>query len=136
MDFLSFISARHALIDPAGLDDRTSDASSLSTRRANFRQDVLDRDETCVLTSTSARLCQACHIIPHAKGDEVRPQLNSSNESSSFAQSKYMSRVVAHRGGGQSDISRIDDTRNALLVTATLHLAIGHHLMAFLQVSY
>ena len=61
------------LVDVAAVDDRTSDASVLSTRRSEFRANVIERDGTCVLTGNPARQCIACHIIPHAKGSNVRP---------------------------------------------------------------
>jgi hypothetical protein len=62
------------LIDIDAIDDRTSDASDLSERRADFRQRVIDRDGTCVITGDYAVNCTACHILPHSKGDNVRSQ--------------------------------------------------------------
>ena len=60
------------LVDVDAIDDRTSDASELSDRRADFGDRIVDRDGTCVITGERARLCAACHIIPHSKGDNVR----------------------------------------------------------------
>jgi len=60
------------LVDVDAIDDRTSDASELSDRRADFRDRIVDRDGTCVSTGEQAELCIACHIIPHSKGDNVR----------------------------------------------------------------
>jgi hypothetical protein len=60
------------LVDVEAKDDRTSDASELSDRSADFRTRVVSRDGTCVSTGEPAGLCIACHIIPHSKGDNVR----------------------------------------------------------------
>jgi hypothetical protein len=63
------------LLDPDLMDERTSesDASAISTSQGNFRQDVTERDRTCVVTGT-AEGCKTCHIIPHAKGHQVCPE--------------------------------------------------------------
>ena len=58
------------LLDPKGMNDRTSNTSNVSSGRANFKQDLVTRDRRCVMTGTIN--FQACHIIPHAKGDQVR----------------------------------------------------------------
>lgn len=61
------------LLDPDLMDDRTSFDTAYTTRRAAFQQRVLDRDVICILNG-SAENVQACHIVPHAKGNEVRSQ--------------------------------------------------------------
>ncbi len=38
------------LLDPKVMDDRTSYASEVTSRRANFKQDVVNRDRCCVVT--------------------------------------------------------------------------------------
>ena len=53
------------------VDGRTSNASQLTERRADFRQRVIERDGTCVMTGDLIHNCNACHIIPHVKGDDV-----------------------------------------------------------------
>ena len=54
------------------MGDRTSDASALSERRRDFRERIIARDGTCVITGDLADNCTACHILPHSKGDDVR----------------------------------------------------------------
>ena len=56
------------------IDDRTTDAGSTETRHAyGFRQSLIDRDDTCVVTNQpSTRLCEGTHYFPHSKGSEVR----------------------------------------------------------------
>ena len=49
------------LLDPKGMDDRTSYSSNVTSRRANFKQDVVNRDRCCVMTSTT--LYDACHLM-------------------------------------------------------------------------
>ena len=58
------------LLDPKGMDDRTSYSSNVTSCQVNFKQDVVNRDRCCMMTGTT--LYDACHIIPHSKGDQVR----------------------------------------------------------------
>jgi hypothetical protein len=125
------------LLDADGIDGRTSDASSLSTRRAAFRQELIDRDTTCVLIGSPADDCDACHIIPRSKGDEVRPEM-SPRFATNLTSLKYMANLVCHRGGiGDDDtLDSIDDIRNGLLLTVTLDRRFGIGEIAFLRVSH
>ena len=68
-----------AFIDYQGISDRIT--SSVQTQcRSNFRQAVIERDGPyCVFTRREAESCDAAHIIPRSKGDEVLP-LETSNE--------------------------------------------------------
>ena len=59
------------LLDPDLMDDRTSVGSYSSTGRGSFAKRVNARDGTCVMTGDTDYPV-ACHIIPHAKGHEVR----------------------------------------------------------------
>lgn len=58
-------------IDPGG--GHTHITSSVSTpRRNDFREDVAERDGgRCLLTKLEATYCDAVHILPLSKGDEV-----------------------------------------------------------------
>ena len=61
-------------MDHEGLDDEiTSSSQSNQTEgRANFRQQILDRDGPfCVITQEPAEDCDATHLIPRSEGDEV-----------------------------------------------------------------
>jgi len=69
---LMLFSDQPRLADFNAMDDRTSTASELSFRRADFRERIIGRDRTCVCTGDIVAACTACHIIPHAKGDTVR----------------------------------------------------------------
>jgi hypothetical protein len=61
------------LVNVEALNDRQSDTMSFaSSSRAEFVREVVQRDETCVLTSARRRICDAAHLIPHSKGDAVR----------------------------------------------------------------
>jgi len=59
-------------VDVDAMDDRTSIPSDFSIRRTGFRDALIERDETCVFSSDPPRFCQACHLIPHSKGNSVR----------------------------------------------------------------
>lgn len=61
------------LLDPDLMEDRTSFATAHTTRRADFRQRVHDRDGICILSGTAEDV-QACHIVPHSKGNQVCSQ--------------------------------------------------------------
>lgn len=65
------------LLDPNLMNDRqsdrvASDASLITDNQCDFRDDVIRRDGTCVMTGSSlGDGLQACHIVPHAKGHLV-----------------------------------------------------------------
>ncbi|KAF8323572.1 hypothetical protein F5887DRAFT_1290598 [Amanita rubescens] len=104
------------LLDPKGMDDRTSYTSNVTSCRANFKQDVVNRDRCCVMTGTTQ--FEACHIIPHAKGD----------------QTKYIKNLVAHREEVvDPPLESINDTRNGILLKRELHAPFGTSQVAFLQ---
>jgi hypothetical protein len=53
------------------IDQKTS--SSLTDHRYKFREDVIQRDGLfCVFTRQLVEDCDATHIIPRSKGDEVK----------------------------------------------------------------
>jgi len=58
-------------IDPKLADTRTVTSSGTSSRRDGFRDDVEDRDGSCVVTGVTGLLCQASHLLPHSKGSTV-----------------------------------------------------------------
>jgi hypothetical protein len=61
------------LLDIDGINDRLSDAyTHFHTSQAEFASDIAARDGTCVMTGEARWLCDAAHLIPHSKGDEVR----------------------------------------------------------------
>jgi hypothetical protein len=126
-------------LDPLWLDedvmnDRTSFESASTARRQDFRQDIIDRDGTCVVTGASPRYCQACHIIPHSRGDEV--SLNIPSVAPSLFESKYISSIAVDREEYvEPPLESINDTRNGLLIQISLHLPFGESSIAFLRVS-
>ena len=123
------------LLDPKGVDDRISlsYASNITSRRANFKQDVVNRDRRCVMTGSTG--VDACHIIPHAKGDQVRS--GPSYRSRRSFQPKYIKNLVAYRGEVVDPLlESINDTRNGILLNRALHTAFGTSQVSFLQVSY
>ena len=52
---------------------RTNITSSVATsRRAQFRDDILERDgRRCVLSDMPGKVCEAVHLVGHRKGDVV-----------------------------------------------------------------
>ena len=70
------------MLDPLWLDaevmnDRASYSSAYTSCQQRFRTDIVDCDRTCVMTHSPPPYCQACHIIPHSRGDEVSPNISS-----------------------------------------------------------
>jgi hypothetical protein len=57
-------------IDGKIVGPRTVTSSRTSTRRDEFFEDVVVRDERCVVTGDS-EYCDAAHLLPHSKGDKV-----------------------------------------------------------------
>ena len=122
------------LLDPDLMDERTSDASYVSSSQGNFRQRVAARDGNCVMTSTQR--VQACHIIPHAKGHQVRSEYLWIHSVSSF-QVQYIINLASHRHEVlDPPLESINDTRNGILLALQLHGAFVASQVAFLQVSY
>ena len=57
-----------SFVDVDGLDHLTT--SEITTpSRAGFRDDIVERDGNSVVTEIDKELCDACHLIPHSKGD-------------------------------------------------------------------
>ena len=52
------------------MDDRTSDADTTESR-AGFRDKLIERDRTCIVSNAPPRFCEGSHYYPHAKGSEV-----------------------------------------------------------------
>jgi len=60
-----------SFIDVDGLNHLKS--SQVTTpSRAEFRDDIVERDGSSVVNGLRKELCEACHLIPHSKGNEVR----------------------------------------------------------------
>lgn len=57
------------LVDCDAMDGITTNI--LDSTDSEFRDKLVDRDGTCPSTGEIAWLCNACHIIPHSKGDNV-----------------------------------------------------------------
>jgi hypothetical protein len=68
-----------AFVDHEGLHDRLT--STARTSRSNtFRADVIRRDgDACVVSGSEGACCDAAHLIPRSKGDEVRSVVGSYN---------------------------------------------------------
>jgi len=107
-----------AFVDYRALEDRVA-STVRAPRSVRFRQEVVNRDDVCVLTGGIVECCDAVHIIPQSKGSE------------------YIEEVVLSRRHlyPQPDIqiNDINDVRNGILLTATLHRGFGQGRVAFLR---
>lgn len=108
------------LPDPDLMADRTvksdalaiTDNSSLSSDNRKCRDDVTRRDETCMMTGTVGGV-EACHIIPHAKGHQVRAI--SWIIVLKLIPGQYIINLVNHRLGHETfdpPLDNINDVRN------------------------
>ena len=59
------------LVDPQAIKDRTSDIDSVARSQQDFKQALIARDGTCIITGENADDCDASHCLPHSKGDQV-----------------------------------------------------------------
>ena len=76
---VSAFPGRCAFVDYEGLNDRKTTTEG-TARLADFRGAVLRRDgHACVVTQVGEHDCDAAHLIPHSKGDEVRFVVSSYN---------------------------------------------------------
>jgi hypothetical protein len=57
-------------VDHQALNDRIT-STSVPCHHPNFRDEVVARDGSCIITRRVATYCDAAHLIPHSKGDEV-----------------------------------------------------------------
>lgn len=63
-------------MDVRAINDKVSDNwTHTDTSQAEFRSMLVERDRTCAVTGLSAEDCEACHCLPHCKGDEVSTSL-------------------------------------------------------------
>lgn len=51
-----------------GLDDQVTRHTA---RGNNFRDEVIQRDGSCLITRAPAEMCDAAHLILRSKGNEV-----------------------------------------------------------------
>ena len=119
-----------AFVDHEGLNDRST-STELTLRRHNFRGDVIRRDgHTCVVSQVDT--CDAVHLIPRSKGDEVRFVVSSYNYLM-MSVFQYIARVIELRSGVPGDNIGIDDTRNGMLLKKELHSKLGRGEVAFIK---
>jgi hypothetical protein len=59
-----------SFVDVDGLNHLKSSQFTTSSR-AGFRDDIVERDGSSVVNGIDEELCDACHLIPHSKGNQV-----------------------------------------------------------------
>ncbi|KNZ74099.1 hypothetical protein J132_08216 [Termitomyces sp. J132] len=103
------------LLDPKIMDERQSYSTHDTAGRVGFKEEIIARDSICIVTGISAEFSQACHIVPHMKGDNYLDFL-SDNRLKTL----------------EKPLEGINDSRNGLLLIHSLHLIIGKSRAAFL----
>ncbi|KAI9568616.1 hypothetical protein HD554DRAFT_2314212 [Boletus coccyginus] len=106
-------------VDVDAMDNKTSSTSDISIAAAGFRSALIERDGTCVFSGAPVYpFCQACHLIPHSKGDD------------------YMSSLFDHRRemyGPMDPLDGINDPRNGILLNNMIHVSFDTGGIAFLM---
>ncbi|EDR10389.1 uncharacterized protein LACBIDRAFT_317243 [Laccaria bicolor S238N-H82] len=124
----------YRLLDPNLMNGRTSYTSDVTNRRANFRDDVVNRDRRCVVTGAAPAQCQACHIVPHATVNHWQVRSGPWYRSRRLFQTQYMKNLVDYRQAVVDPLlDDVNDTRNGILLNRMLHTAFGTSQVAFLQ---
>jgi hypothetical protein len=131
----------YRLIDLNAVDDKIT-SSAQTPRRNGFRRDVMDRDgDQCVFTQDSALSCDAAHIIPRSKGDQVMFNLPSSSHPLQVLpiHFQYTAYVVEDRRhlydpAQELDTLGINSIQNGIFMRKDLHAKFGNGAIAFLRV--
>jgi hypothetical protein len=59
-------------VDLNGLNERVTTSSATAAQHSgSFREKIVQRDGSCIITGEKVELCDAAHLIPGGKGDEV-----------------------------------------------------------------
>jgi hypothetical protein len=125
-------------VDYEGLNDKIT-STGQTPRRENFRGEIQDRDGLfCVVTR--AGKCDAAHIIPRSKGDEVTS--NDYDHSIWFLNDglfQYIFKVVRERWPLYEDEDtppeiRINAVENGVFLRSDLRKMLGEGDVAFLKV--
>jgi HNH endonuclease len=125
-----------AFVDREGLNNRLM-ATNQTLCCPDFRNDVMRRDgPSCVVTQLAEEGCDAVHLIPQSKGNEVSFVINSHNYWMMLFQ--YIKGVIKCRSPGDNSAPPrgvgIDDVRNGMMLQKTLHLMLGKGAVAFMKV--
>ncbi|KAH9050889.1 hypothetical protein EDB83DRAFT_1346785 [Lactarius deliciosus] len=111
-------SGKCVFVDYKDLHDQVT-TTSQTDGCYDFRQDIVRRDESCVITKEFEGICDAAHLISWSKGDE------------------YIKRVVEGRlplyGGTAPSISSVNAVENGVLLRTDLHLLLSRGDVAFLK---
>ncbi|KAH9050859.1 hypothetical protein EDB83DRAFT_1344262 [Lactarius deliciosus] len=114
-------SGKCIFVDYQSLSDQTATSSVPMDCPSNFRDKIIARDGlACIVTRNPVQSCDAAHLIPWSKGDE-------------YIQKVFEDRSSCYRHSPLPPISGIDDVRNGMLLTKTLHSMLAQGEVAFLR---
>ena len=109
-------------------------SSELTSSRLDFLEEVIERDQCCIATGTRESGCDACHILPYSKGDEV--DLFNNLCTHCLPLDQYIEIVTRVRGGDEATIRDRNDIRNGMLLYNGLHRVFGLGELVVLKVRF
>ena len=121
------------LVDVYACDDRVT-SSRLTTARGDFLEEVIERDQCCIASGIKKTVCDACHILPYSKGDEV--DLFNILCTQCLPLDQYIEIVTRVRGGDEATIRDRNDIRNGMLLYTGLHRVFGLGELVVLKVRF
>ncbi len=128
--------ARLQPVDPEIFDERLA-VTHTSSRASTYRHNVGERDGHCCVLTGFVQGCEAVHVVPHVKSNEVRSHGEPHSLRPSLIGIQYIRRLTERNGVREEKekdvIADIDDCRNSLYLQAHLHRRYGSD-FAFLQV--
>ena len=119
-------------VDHQGLNEQLT-SSAQTARRGSFRNDVIRRDgPACVVTKAEKADCDAAHLIPHSKGDEVRFVVSSFDD----VVFQYIMKVMRLRSPEGASARRIgiNMTENGIFLRKDLHSMLARGQVALIKV--
>ncbi|KLO18241.1 hypothetical protein SCHPADRAFT_993671 [Schizopora paradoxa] len=110
-------SAPCCLIDAVVNRTHSTNSSTISEPRHNFRNTIMSRDGCCIMTGVNPLqgVIEACHIIPHMRGSE------------------YIERLTRIRTSERKVISNINDPQNGVFLANIIHSEMDLKRVAFLK---
>ncbi|KAH9025432.1 hypothetical protein EDB85DRAFT_1893856 [Lactarius pseudohatsudake] len=124
-------------VDLHGLNDQKMSATDQTKCSSDFRMKVMARDKSCVITQEPPDDCDAAHLIPQSKGDDVMSMTILPKWFFNDGLFQYIQKIVKDRSplyDHTTSISRINTIENGVFLSKTIHSKFGRGDVAFLKI--